>query len=191
MPRLTGVSPGPAGSALARGASPGCAFVRPGLAPRASGSPARPGLTLIEVLLALAILLLSLAAIGQLVDLGGDHGLHARFHVRGTRLAQAKLAECEAGVIDVTAGGSGTFDDEPEWSWDVTSQPETATNLYRVTVTVGRDMRGKRFEIVLAQLVYDPQMTGSAAQAQKPSEADVESAEVNGGTGTPPTGTMP
>jgi general secretion pathway protein I len=153
----------------------------------------RPGLTLIEVLLALAILLLALAAIGQLVDVGSDRGVDARFHIRGTRLAQAKLAECEAGVIDVTGGGSGTFDEEPEWSWTVDSQPETATNLYRVTVTVSRDNRGKQFEITLSQLVYDPKMTGSAAQAERPTQADVDSAEVNGGTGMPmeATGTMP
>lgn len=159
--------------------------------PRPGRGAARPGLTLIEVLLALAILLMSLAAIGQLVDMGSDRGLDARFHVRGTRLAQAKLAECEAGVIDVTSGGSGTFDDEPDWSWAVDSQPETATNLYRVTVTVSRDNRGKKFEIVLSQQVYDPAMTGSAAQAQKPTQADVDSAEVNGGTGMPTTEAMP
>lgn len=147
--------------------------------------PRRPGLTLIEVLLALAILLLALAAIGQLVDVGSDRGVEARFHTRGTRLAQAKLAECEAGVLDVTAGGSGTFDEEPEWNWTVDAQPETATNLYRVTVTVSRDNRGKPFEITLSQLVYDPKMTGSAAQAERPSQADVDSAEVNGGTGMP------
>lgn len=152
----------------------------------------RPGITLIEVLLALAILLLALAAIGQLVDVGSDRGVEARFHVIGTRLAQAKLAECEAGVIDVKSGGSGTFDDEAGWSWTVDSQPESATNLYRVTVTVTRDNRGKPFEVALAQLVYDPQMTGSAAQAERPTEADVESAEVNGGTGMPTTtGTTP
>jgi len=153
----------------------------------------RSGLTLIEVLLALAILLMSLAAIGQLVDVGGDRGVEAQFHVRGTRLAQAKLAECEAGVIDVTAGGTGSFDDEPDWTWTVDSAPETATNLYRVTVTVSRTHRGRPFQITLAQLVYDPAMTGSAAQAERPTQADVDSAAVNGGTGMPmdTTGTTP
>ena len=48
---------------------------RPLLLQSAGGSPAlrgasRPGLSLIEVMLALTILLLSLAAIGQLVDMG-------------------------------------------------------------------------------------------------------------------------
>ncbi len=145
----------------------------------------RPGITLIEVLLALTILLLALAAIGQLVDVGSDHGIQARFHVRGTRLAQAKLAECEAGVIPLS-GGEGTFtDDDEAWSWSVDAQPDAATNLYRVTVTVSRDNRGKLFEITLAQMMYDPALMGSAAQAERPTQADVDSAEVNGGTGMP------
>jgi general secretion pathway protein I len=154
----------------------------------------RPGLTLIEVLLAMAILLMSLAAIGQLVDMGSDRGIEARFHVRGTRLAQAKLAECEAGVIPLSAGGSGTCtDDDDAWSWTVDAQPDTVTNLYRVTVTVSRDNRGKKFEIALAQMMYDPAMMGSAAQAERPTQTDVDTAEVNGGTGMPmtTTGTTP
>lgn len=151
----------------------------------------RPGLTLIEVLLALAILLIALAAIGQLVDIGGDRGLEARYHVRGTRLALAKLAECEAGVIDLKGSTTGTFDEEPDWTWAVDSVPENATNLYRVTVTASRDYRGKTFEIKLGQMIYDPAAMGSSAQAVRPTQADVESAEVNGGTGMPTTGTTP
>jgi general secretion pathway protein I len=153
----------------------------------------RRGITLIEVLLALAILLLALAAIGQLVDVGSDRGVETRFHIRGTRLAQDKLAECEAGVIKVSSGGSGAFEgDDDAWSWTVDSSPEAATNLYRVTVRVSRDNRGKLFEIALTQLMYDPDTMGSAAQAERPTQEDVDSAEVNGGTGMPmTTGAMP
>lgn len=154
--------------------------------------PRRPGITLIEVILAMAILLLALAAIGQLVDVGSAHGVEARFHLRGTRLAQAKLAECEAGVIPLGSNQSGTFEDDEAWNWVVDAQSDTVTNLYRVTVTVSRDNRGKKFEIKLAQLMYDPAMMGSAAQAERPTQADVDTAEVNGGTGMPATtGTTP
>lgn len=144
----------------------------------------RPGLTLIEVLLALAILLLSLAAIGQLVDIGGERGVEAQFHVRGTRLAQAKLAECEAGVLDPKNPSNGTFDgDDAAWSYTIDSSPEAATNLYRVTVTVTRDHRGKPFTISLSQLLIDPDTLGSASQAERPTQADVDAAanEASGG----------
>jgi general secretion pathway protein I len=156
--------------------------------------PRRRGLSLIEVLLAMAILMLSLAAIGQLVDMGSFRGIEARFHVQGTRLAQAKMAEYEAGVADVTSGGAGEFtdnDDDHAWRWTVDSQPDTPANLYKVTVTVTRDYRGKDFSITLSQMIFDPNMTGSAAQAERPTQADVDAAETNGGTGTATTGTMP
>ena len=145
----------------------------------------RPGLSLIEVMLALTILLLSLGAIGQLVGIGSGHGNSARLNVTGTRLAQAKMAEVEAGVIPVADGGSGTFDaeNEPNWSWTVESQAQGPPNLYQVTVKVTRDDRGVPFETTLAQMIFDPAMTGTAAQAERPTQADVDTAETNGGTG--------
>lgn len=135
-------------------------------------------MSLIEVLLALTILLLSMVAIGQLVDIGTDHGVAARLQVRGSRLAQAKMAEVEAGVVPVEAG-SGTFDTDQDWSWTVEAEPAGPPNLFRVTVTVTKDDRGRPVEIKLAQLLLDPAKTGSAAQAEKPTEADVTAAETN------------
>lgn len=151
---------------------------------RTSGSPSplRGGLSLIEVLLAMAIMLLSLGAIGWLVDFGSDRGLEARFQSRGTRLAQAKMAELEAGVISLQGGGSGTFDTDPEWSWSVASQQQGPPNLYQVTVTVSRDFRGRPFDVSLSQLLFDPTLMGSAAQAEQPTDADVQNAEANTGT---------
>ena len=58
----------------------------------------RRGLTLIEVLLALVILVLSLGAISQLVGVGTDRANDARAQIHGTRLAQSKMAEVEAGI---------------------------------------------------------------------------------------------
>jgi hypothetical protein len=141
-------------------------------------------MSLIEVLLALTIMLMSLAAIAQLVGFGAERGLEAQFQARGTRLAQAKMAEVEAGVIAVEAGGEGGFDTEDDlpWSWSVESQPAGPPNLYLVTVRVGRDNRGIPFEVVLSQMIFDPKMVGSAAQAERPTETDLENAETGGTT---------
>ena len=64
---------------------------------RASRPLVANGLSLIEVLLALTIFLLSLVVLGRLVDMGTDRELEARFQTRGTRLALDKLAEFESG----------------------------------------------------------------------------------------------
>jgi hypothetical protein len=129
-------------------------------------------MSLIEVLLGLTILLMSLVAIGQLVDIGSDRGMDARMHIRGNRMAQAKMAEVEAGVVDLKGSSSGTFDDEPEWSWTVESSAPGPANLYLVTVKVSRDVKGKPFEVTMSQHMMDPTKMGTAAQAEKPTTTD-------------------
>jgi len=126
----------------------------------------RPGLSLLEVLLALTILLMSMAAIGRLVDLGSDRGVEARLYSQGSRLALAKMAEVEAGVVPLDSGGSGNFDNDPEWSWTVDAESQDVPNVYQVTVKVSRDLKGKPFEVSLTQFVFDPNKMGTPAPAQ-------------------------
>ena len=133
----------------------------------------RSGMSLIEVLLALAILVLSLVAIGRLVDIGTDRGNEARAYTRGTRLAQAKMAEAEAGMVSLASESDGQFDgDDQVWKFKVTPEPAGPPNLYTVTVRVTRDIQGRPVEVVLAQMIFDPAVTGSAAQAERPATTD-------------------
>lgn len=128
----------------------------------------RAGLSLLEVLLALAIFLFSLAAIGALVDFGNERSTAAAMQTTATRLAQAKLAEVEAGVVSVSAGGNGTFDEEPEWNWTVEPGVASVPNVYPVTVRVWREVAGRTHEVTLTQLVFDSAQMGNAAEAQPP-----------------------
>ena len=128
--------------------------------------PARRGLSLVEVLLALAIMLLSLAAVSQLMNIGTSRGIEARLYARGVRLSQAKMAELEAGVVPLDQPTNGTFDDpDSDWSYTIDSQPQGVPNLYTVTVKVSRDNKGKTFEVALGQLIYDPRYQGAAGAA--------------------------
>jgi prepilin-type N-terminal cleavage/methylation domain-containing protein len=132
----------------------------------------RTGFSLIEVLLSMTILLLSMVAIGQLIGVGSDDSLRARFTMNGTRLAESKLAEVEAGAVGLDGSQTGQFEgDDSDWSWTVESAPSNAPNLYEVTVTAKRDFRGVPFEISFARLVFDPKATGSAAQAERPPDS--------------------
>lgn len=158
---------------------------------RRVNSGPRRGISLIEVLLSLAIFLLALVAIGRLVDFGSDRAQDAQLQTRGTRLALAKMAEVEAGVISVQSGGAGDFPEEPGWSWSVEPQPTGPPNVYQVTVRVTRDLNGKPFEVSLTQIVYDPALIGSAAQAEKTTtDSSSGGSGTTGGTGGT-TGGMP
>lgn len=149
----------------------------------------RPGLTLIEVLVAMAIMLLALVAIGRLVDIGTNSANEARLTARGTRLAESKMAEVEAGAIALDAGGGATpFDEEPSWSWNIAAQPSGPANLYQVTVHITRDVNGRKFEVTLSQMILDPKAMGTSSQASKPAAPATDTGTTTTtGTG----GTMP
>lgn len=134
---------------------------------------ARRGLSLLEVIVALAILVLAVVAINRLVSIGTDRGTDGRAHTRGARLAQSKMAEVEAGVIGVTSESEGSFEgDDAAWSFKVLPEAAGPPNLYTVTVRVSREIQGRPIEVALTQMIFDPAMMGSAAQAERPAAED-------------------
>ena len=144
----------------------------------------RSGLSLIEVLLSLTILMLAMGAIGRLVDIGTDRGNEARAYTTGTRLAQAKMAEVEAGTIGLTTETQSAFEgDDAAWEFTVTPEPAGPPNLYQVTVRVSRTLNGKPFEVVLTQFIFDPALMGSAAQAERPAASSGTTTDPAAGTG--------
>ena len=126
----------------------------------------RRGLTLLEVILSLAILLISLVAVSRLVEMGTDRELDARMNNTAVRLAQAKLAEFEMGVTSLDTQ-SGDFENDTGWSWSMTSDTQ-GTNLFLISVTVSRDVRGRPFSLTLSQMILDPAAKGAAVEAARP-----------------------
>jgi len=127
-------------------------------------------MTLLEVLVAMAVFLIALAGIAQLIDFGTDSAVEAARTTTGTRLSQSKMAEVEAGVVSVSESSSGTFDDEPNWQWSVEVGAEVAPNTYPVTVRVWIET-GRKVEVDLSQIIYDPQYLGNGAAAVDPNTA--------------------
>ena len=127
----------------------------------------RSGMTLIEVLVAMAVFLLALAGIAQLIDFGTNSAVEAARTTTATRLCQSKMAEVEAGVVSMSEGGQGTFEEEPLWQWSVTLGAELAPYTYEVTVRVWIE-QGRPVEVTLAQIIFDPQYMGNAAPAVAP-----------------------
>ena len=146
-------------------------ILRSTAATRLTRPPQRAGLSLLEVLVALAIFLISLASIAGLVDFGAERAQAASMTTLGTRLAQAKLAEIEAGVSPPNSSESGTFEDEPDWTFAVEPGAALAANTYPVTVRVSREMGGRHYEVVLTQVIFDPAFQGKAAAITKPTDS--------------------
>lgn len=150
----------------------------------ANASPPRPGLSLLEVLVALAILLFTLVAIGRLITTGGDRALEVQQLARATQLAQSKLAEVMAGVVPLTSA-SDTFPEDPDWHWSLDCQTGAANGLWTVTVRVGRDRPdGSRFETSLSQMVLDPAVRGAPGNTTQPTGQDPNSPGAPTGSGS-------
>ncbi len=69
----------------------------------------QPAFTLMEVIIALAVLGMSMVAIGTLIQIGGQNALEARLLTTAQFLAETKLSEIKAGVLSPTATGPIPF----------------------------------------------------------------------------------
>jgi prepilin-type N-terminal cleavage/methylation domain-containing protein len=120
----------------------------------------RRGLSLLEVMVALAILGGALAAITQLVRLGAQSGVAARENTTAQLLCEAKLAEITAGILPADPGGPWQFDlpEHAEWLYYVDTQPLPQAGLVELRVTVFQDkpesIRPISFQLV--RWIQDP-----------------------------------
>jgi hypothetical protein len=125
---------------------------------------ARPALSLLEVIVALAIFLISLTAIGHLVSMGSERALDIEQQGEAAMLAQAKMAEVIWGVIPLSSVGDQSFDEAPDYKWSLTAeQNSNVSNLWNVSVTITRERSdGTKIESTLSQMVLDPSIRGSS-----------------------------
>lgn len=129
----------------------------------------RPGLSLLEVLLALGIFLVALTGIGQLIGNGSRASVDARLEAEATLRAESILQELLAGVQPLQATSATAFPDDANWVWSAEVLEGPHVDLLQVVVTVSRqDLdHPDRGTVRLTRLVRDPQLFLDAAlQAQ-------------------------
>jgi hypothetical protein len=136
----------------------------------------RAGLSLLEVLTALAIFLLSIVVISQMVDSAAQTALRAQLLTRAGIYAESKMAEVAAGIEPLQSiymqpleeGGPGwyyTIQVEPE-SWtevDIDGQQVVGLNLVSLTVGFSGGRVTNEVEQTLTRVLLDPQLRMPAA----------------------------
>lgn len=152
---------------------------------------ARKGLSLLEVVIALAIFMGSIAAIGQLVSTGVRGAVQARLQSQAVLRAESKMAEVVAGITPLHGGSGGVFAEDPSWAWSVQSISGAHEGLYVVDVTTthhSATTAGNQ-SYTLRRLVRDPQLALDAyAKAQ---EAAAAAAAASSSSGSSTSGTGP
>jgi len=126
----------------------------------------RSGFTLLEVLLALAILVGSLATIGVLIDQGYRSAHRTGAISKAQLYCESKLAEMTSGVVIPAPVAGAPLDLDPEWTYSVTTTPDAidpALLSVRVTVTeiVAPPLRPVEFSLV--RWINDPSATSTEA----------------------------
>jgi general secretion pathway protein I len=147
-----------------------------------AGRRQRSGLSLLEVIVALAILLFALAGLERLVSIGGDRALDVQQQARGMQLCESKMAEVASGVVQLSSQGDTPFDEDPDWQWSLDAEQGTVTGLWTVTVTVSRTRSdGSTHKSTLTQMLVDPTQRGVSGQNQT-----LASSSTSGSTGSSP-----
>lgn len=119
----------------------------------------RLGLSLLEVILALAIFGMSLAMLGELIRIGARCAAEARDLTTSQLYAESIVAEIAAGVRDASPVSEGTsLEIDAEWVYSVLVEETEQPGLVSVVVTVDRatDSRSRRAAFTLRRWIQDP-----------------------------------
>jgi len=118
---------------------PGC--VRSGFPTHAKTSAAHiTGFTLLEVMLAMAILAIALVAVFQSQAQSISMTSRARFETTAALLAQGRMAEIEAAAPDDIVSGRGDFEEHfLDYSWQVDVSDTEFDNVKKIEVIVTND----------------------------------------------------
>lgn len=133
--------------------------------PSPARSP-RQGLSLLEVLVALAIFLFSIVALHQALNIGTSNAVDMQQHMQAAQLAQSKMAEVYVGAVPMSSQADTPFDEDPDYTWSLDAAQNTTANLWNVTVTVTRTRGdGSKIETKLSQMILDPSIRGTSYDA--------------------------
>ncbi|MCE9525942.1 MAG: type II secretion system GspH family protein [Planctomycetales bacterium] len=142
----------------------------------------RPGLTLMEVMLAIAIFGLALVAIGELIRIGSVSAAAARDLTEAQRLCNNVMAEVGAGIIPPDSTSETPVEGSEDWLYTLESRPlEEQEGMLWVSVTVQQDsakyIRPAKFTLV--RWMTDPAAI-EAAKAEAAAAAEASSATTSG-----------
>lgn len=99
----------------------------------------RRGLSLMEVILAMAILGVALAVIGELLRMGFRSSAQARDGAVAQMLAQSKMAEIASGVVPPDPIAATPFEFYPGWYYSIDVQPTEQEGLLTVQVLIEQE----------------------------------------------------
>ncbi len=109
------------------------------------------GFTLIEVLVALVVAVAAMAILSQGFSAGAKASVVSQNATRAAIVAGRVMTDYETGALSTSGSTSGTFDDEPDFSYRIETETYD-TGVLRLTVTVTWDERNQERTYELVRL---------------------------------------
>jgi hypothetical protein len=121
----------------------------------------RRGITLLEVVIALTIFVMTLPALNALVQYGTERAEETQVLALASLQCRSKMAEVQAGSVPMTSADWAPLDD-PNWYFRIDAGNASGiTGMNTIQVWVKLDAGGRSFESTLIQMVLDPAQRGS------------------------------
>ena len=92
----------------------------------------RHGMTLLEVVIALALFFAAMAAISEILHMGSGASVKAQLLAEASLLGESKLNEVIAGIVPLTPVEQQAFEDAPQWTWSLTVEDDTEVTIKRL-----------------------------------------------------------
>lgn len=115
----------------------------------------RPGITLLEVVLALAIAAIAMALLAQLVQLGNAAAIVARDSSKAQIIAESLMAEVVSGVR-MPVAESGTWELDPLWNYTISVGTGPSESIYAIQVLVEQNIESRPVSFGLTQWLAIP-----------------------------------
>jgi prepilin-type N-terminal cleavage/methylation domain-containing protein len=123
------------------------------------------GFTLIEVLVALVVAVAALSLLSQGFMTGARASTTSQFATRAALHAQRILTEYETGAVTVGTTQSGSFDDDPDFSYETKFSTGDVTGLTKLTVVVKWKERNDDRTYELVRLLRDRTATTTTSSS--------------------------
>ena len=152
----------------------------------------RSGFSLLEVVLALAILAGALAALGEVMRLGDENAAAAADEAQAEMLAESVMAEILVGARPLTSvnGAALPLADDPAWVVSVTVQPTEYVELVAVSVRVAQQLPPAQEPAYcdLVRWVPNPDYLPATAQTSQQSSSSSSSSGSTSASGSETSG---